>query len=98
MGSVDVPCLQVSKEKCTKEEALNPTLPYTCYLVTYKVDGEERHDLTVAQKAVELFDYYYDLYKKDFITFIQSGGRVNPKLWNNQSTPQKQKPKKKKEE
>jgi hypothetical protein len=32
-------------------------------------------------KAVDLFDYYYDLYGKDFIEFKQAEGRVNPKLW-----------------
>ncbi len=90
--------MHVFKEDCTKEEAMNPKLPYTCYLVTYKVDGKEKYDLSIAQKEVELFDYYYDLYKKDFVTFKQAGGKVNPKLWNSQSIPKKPKPKKKKEE
>ena len=85
--------MRIIKENCTKEDADDTKLPYTCYLVTYKVDGEERHDLSIAGKAADLFDYYYDLYKKDFVTFKQSAGRINPTLWNDG---QKEKPKKKK--
>ena len=82
--------MRIIKENCTKEDADDTKLPYTCYLVTYKVDGEERHDLSIAGKAADLFDYYYDLYKKDFVTFKQSGGIANPKTWNYKSpTPPK---------
>ena len=31
-------------------------------------------------KQTDLFDYYYDLYGKNFIEFKQSEGRVNPKI------------------
>ena len=85
--------MKVIKENCKLEDAEDTSLPYTAYIVTYKVDGEERYDLTIAGKAADLFDYYYDLYKKDFVTFKQSAGRVNPTLWNGG---QKEKPKKKK--
>ena len=46
-------------------------------------------------KAVDLFDYYYDLYKKNFIRFTQSAGIVNPKLWNDPTQPKKGKRNKK---
>ena len=36
------------------------------------------------RSQVEMFDYYYDKYKKDFKWFKQSQGIVNPKLWKNQ--------------
>jgi len=86
--------LKVLHENCDKEKANDTSLPYTAYLVTYKVDGKERYDITICQKAVDLFDYYYDLYKKDFVTFVQSKGNVNPKLWNDPT--EAKKPKKKK--
>ena len=48
--------VQVLKENCKPEEGNDPKLPYTCYIVTYKVDGEDRYDLSVAQKEADLFD------------------------------------------
>ena len=79
--------LKVLHENCDKEKANDTSLPYTAYLVTYKVDGKERYDITICQKAVDLFDYYYDLYKKNFVKFTQSEGRINPKLWNDPNQP-----------
>ena len=82
--------INVLKQDCKIEESKDKTLPYTAYLVTYKVDGENKYDLATANKEAELFDYYYDLYKKDFVTFKQSGGIANPKTWNYKSpTPPK---------
>ena len=79
--------VQVLKENCKPEEGNDPKLPYTCYVVTYKVDGADRYDLALAQKEADLFDYYYDLYKKNFVKFTQSEGRSNPKLWNDPNQP-----------
>ena len=87
--------VQVLKENCKPEEGNDTKLPYTWYVVTYKVDGADRYDLALAQKEADLFDYYYDLYKKDFVTFKQSGGLQNPKLWNYQSKQTNTKGKKK---
>tara|TARA_B100001250_G_scaffold356178_1_gene331077 strand:+ start:878 stop:1141 length:264 start_codon:yes stop_codon:yes gene_type:complete len=87
--------MKVIKENCKLEDGQDTKLPYTCYIVTYKVDGEERHDLTMATKAADLFDYYYDLYKKDFVTFTQSAGRINPTLWNDPNSSKKSSKKKK---
>ena len=49
------------------------------------------YDIAIGDKAVDLFDYYYDLYKKDFIKFTQSEGRINPKLWKDPSQKKKTK-------
>ena len=54
--------MKVIKENCDPKDAQDKSLPYTAYLVEYKVDGKERYDISIAQKAVDLFDYYYDLY------------------------------------
>ena len=83
--------INVLKQDCKIEESKDKTLPYTAYLVTYKVDGENKYDLATANKEADLFDYYYDLYKKDFVKFTQSKGIINPKLWNDPTQPKKQK-------
>ena len=73
--------MKVIKENCDPKDAQDTSLPYTAYLVEYKVDGKERYDISIAQKAVDLFDYYYDLYKENFISMMQSEGRVAPGMW-----------------
>ena len=76
--------LNVLKEKCQVTDANDKTLPYTAYLVRYIENGKECYDIAIPQSQVEMFDYYYDKYKKDFKWFKQSQGIVNPKLWKNQ--------------
>ena len=71
----------VLHENCQKEAADDKKLPYTAYLVTYKLERKEVYDLAIANKEVDLFDHYYDKYKKDFVKFKQAGGLQNPKLW-----------------
>ena len=68
-------------ENCPLTAADDKKLPYTAYVITYKLEGKEVHDLAIANKEVDLFDHYYDKYKKDFVTFKQAGGIVNPKSW-----------------
>ena len=84
-------------ENCQKEAADDKKLPYTAYLVTYKREGKEVYDLAVANKDVDLFDHYYDKYKKDFVTFKQAGGMANPKTWNS-AREEPKKPKRKRKE
>ena len=82
--------VRIYKEKCTAEDAKDKSLPYSAYLVEYKVDNVSCFDIALTGKEADLFDYYYDLYKKDFVTFKQSGGIANPKTWNYKSpTPPK---------
>ena len=87
--------VRVLKEKCTPDAANDKSLPYSAYLVEYKVDDKLCFDIAMSGKAVDLFDYYYDLYKKNFIRFTQSAGIVNPKLWNDPTQPKKGKRNKK---
>ena len=87
--------VRVFKSKRTPDDALDKSLPYTAYLVEYKVDDKPTFDIAIASKAVDLFDYYYDLYKKNFIKFTQSEGRINPKLWNDPTQQKKGKRNKK---
>ena len=84
--------VKVLKEKCNPDDAKDKSLPYSAYLAQYKVDDKSCFDIAITGRAVDLFDYYYDLYKKNFIKFTQSAGIVNPKLWND---PTQKKPKRK---
>ena len=69
-------------ENCKRELADNAKLPNNAYLVTYKVKDETRYDVVQSIKVVDIFDEYYDKYKKDLLTITQSAGTTNPKLWN----------------
>ena len=73
--------MKVLHQDCSPEVANDKSLPYNAYLVTYKDDGVKKHDLVLANKKVEIFDHYWDKYREDLISFKQSEGRTNPKLW-----------------
>ena len=83
----------VIHEKCDLEKHNTIKLPYTAYVVQYQVEGNLVHDIAMAQKAVDIFDHYYDKYKKGFKWLKQTGGTVRPNLWN-QPTPKRKKRKK----
>ena len=87
--------VKILKQDCRKDEANDKSLPYTCYLVVYKVDGVEKYDLAMASKQVDLFDYYYDLYKENFVSMMQSEGRVAPGMWVDPAEKKVKKPNKK---
>lgn len=79
-------------ENCNPQEDNNTKLPYTAYLVEYKVDEEIRYDIAMGDKQVDVFDAYYDKYGKDgFIGMKQSEGRVQPNRWNVAPPPTKKK-------
>jgi hypothetical protein len=47
------------------------------------IEGETTHwDIVMAGKRVDIFDEYWDKYRENLITFTQTEGRSNPKLWN----------------
>jgi len=83
--------IKILHEGCDIELATDKTLPYTSYLVKYLVEGNPTYDITICNKKVDLFDYYYDKYKSDFIRFDQTEGRVSPKMWGNKSPEEKKK-------
>ena len=65
--------------------------------VEYSMSGtiikyEDTHfDIVTCQKMSEIFDEYYDKYKKDLINITQTEGRINPKLWGYSSPDKKKK-------
>ena len=70
--------LKIIKQDCDPSVDNTTDLPNNCYLVTYKEDGVEHYDLSwIQNKQESIFDAYYDKYKKDFVTMVQSEGRVS---------------------
>ena len=76
------PKLKILHEDCDPKTTQNTKLPYTAYLVEYQKDGKVCYDITLCQKQVEMFDYYYDKYKNGLQSWVQTKGTINPKLWN----------------
>ena len=84
--------MNLIKEKCDPKLAEDRTLPYTAYLIEYKIEGKTTYDIAMGDSQVEIFDAYYDKYKKDFVGFKQTEGRQRPNLYR-ASPPQRKKKK-----
>ena len=67
----------------TWEQVNTKECPNDARIVTYVVDGETRYDLTRSQKAVSIFDMYWDKYKHDLKSIDFGHGNISPKLWGN---------------
>ena len=73
--------MKIIQSDCDASIALDRTLPNNANLIE-NIEGDiTKSDLAMSSKQVEIFDHYYDKYKKDLINITQSEGRVNPKLW-----------------
>lgn len=83
--------MKILHANCNPDLANDTSLPYTAYVVTYKLDGQICYDIVLAAKKVEIFDHYWDHYRRDFIGMKQTEGRANPKLWGNQPKDSKKK-------
>tara|TARA_B100000963_G_C22627339_1_gene673046 strand:- start:1986 stop:2276 length:291 start_codon:yes stop_codon:yes gene_type:complete len=80
--------MKIIHERCDPKAAEDRSLPYTSYLVEYKIEGQTAYDIAMGDSQVILFDHYYDKYRKDFVGFKQTEGRLRPNLWNaTQPTP-----------
>ena len=84
-------------ENCNPQEDNNTKLPYTTYLIWYKVEEEIRYDIAMGDKQSDIFDTYWDKYGKDgFIGMKQSEGRIQPNRWNVAPPPPKRRKKRRK--
>ena len=83
--------MKILFENCDPDKAQDRGLPCNAFLVEYKVEGTSCFDITVAAKQSEIFDYYYDKYRSDFVTMKQAEGRISPKLWGNEPPKSKKK-------
>ena len=86
--------MRVIQEKCDPKAAEDRQLPYTAYLVEYKVKGKPTYDIAMGDSQIEIFDTYYDKYKKDFVGFKQTEGRQRPNLYNVAIPPKRKRRKK----
>jgi hypothetical protein len=73
--------VKIIHQDCDASLGQDRSLPYTAFLVEYLQDGITKFDIVSAAKQVDIFDYYWDLYRHDFRNMTQSEGRMNPKLW-----------------
>ena len=75
--------MNILYEDCDPSVAEDRSLPHSAYIIEYKVDDVSHYDIASAGKRVDIFDYYWDKYRHDFVTMKQTEGRANPKLWGN---------------
>jgi hypothetical protein len=83
--------IRILHQNCDPKLADDRTLPYTTYVVTYQNDNEVLYDIVIANKKIDIFDHYWDKYRENFISFKQTEGRINPKLWGNKPKEEKKK-------
>lgn len=81
--------ITILHEDCDPKLGDDRTLPYTTYLVYYNLDGQVKTDLVMCKKEVDIFDHYWDHYHHEFIKFVKTEGRSNPRLWVNPNTVKK---------
>ena len=68
-------------KECDRTLAQDRSLTYTSFIIEYSQDGITNFDIVASSKQSEIFDYYWDLYKKDLINMSATEGRVNPRTW-----------------
>ena len=69
---------------------MDAELPTDTHIIEYVVDGETSYDAIRAYKTTDVFDLYYDKFKRDSISAqivaITNGyGRIKPKLYGYQA-------------
>jgi len=74
--------VKMISEDCDPSASLDTSLPVSAYMVEYKVEDLNKFDIVMSGRKVDIFDLYYDKYKKDLINITQAEGRVSSKLWN----------------
>ena len=72
---------QVLQENTTLEKANDKSFPSDAYLVWYNVEGNEILDVTRSAKKSNIFDMYYDKYRKDLKRIEYGSGTINPTQW-----------------
>ena len=75
--------IRVIQRDCKVEAAKDRSLPVNAFIVEYvKETGTTHYDIVMSNKQVDIFDAYYDVYRKGFRSLKQTDGKINPKLWN----------------
>ena len=73
--------MKILFENCDPERAEDRELPNNSFLVEYKVDGgaTSSYDIAAAAKQSEIFDHYYDKYKKGCLLYTSPSPRDRQK-------------------
>ena len=90
--------ITIIHENCDAVAANDKGLPNTAYLITYRKENKVLYDIAMSSKQADIFDHYYDKYKKDFVTMKQAEGQIRPNLWHDrrkEAEPPKKKRKRK---
>ena len=74
--------VSIIHENCDLEKQNIKSLPYSAYVTEYVVEGKTQYDIAMGGKPSDVFDHYYDTYKKEFKDMRQCEGRVPPARWN----------------
>ncbi len=78
---VDMGSFAVLFSDCDPSQADDRELPTNAYLVEY-IQGETSHfDIVMSSKKIDIFDHYWDKYKKDLLNITQTEGRIRPNLY-----------------
>ena len=72
---------EIMIENGSLEQVRTKDCPNDARIVTYVVDGETRYDLTRSQKAVNIFNMYWDKFREGLKNIEYGEGRISPKLW-----------------
>ena len=86
-GDVNIFMLNTTPETIKEMDA---ELPTDTHIIEYVIDGETSYDAIRGYKKCDIFDLYYDKFKRDGISAqvvaITNGyGRIKPKLYGYQS-------------
>ncbi|MFZ9205010.1 MAG: hypothetical protein ACO22L_03905 [Candidatus Nanopelagicaceae bacterium] len=77
--------IKILHQNCDPSLAEDKSLPYTAYIVEYDDGDATCYDIVICNKQIDIFDYYWDRYRENLISFKQTEGRVNPKLWSSKT-------------
>jgi hypothetical protein len=80
----------ILQKNCEKSASRDKTLPRDSYIVTYESKGKLLYDIVQSSSTVEIFDYYYDEYRK-VLDIRWTDGTVNPKIYGYESKDKKKK-------
>lgn len=75
--------INIIQKDCDISAANNKSLPLDSYIVSYSDNEIVKYDIAQGPQ-VSIFDHYYDEYR-NVISMKWTEGKVNPKMYNNQS-------------
>jgi len=73
--------IKIIHQGCDPSLSEDRSLPTNSYLIEYLQDAITCYDIVMANKKADIFDHYWDHYRRDFKDMTQTEGRISPKLW-----------------